>query len=204
MTLLRSVRVQRQVVRLLGELEEAVISRRWENVRDTSHDVLALEPDNVDAQAFLAAAKRALGEQDSARSSSVGASDSSADADRSDFAGEVINGRYALGRMIGEGARKKVYEAWDSLLDRDVAIAIVKIETLDSVSRQRINLEAKAMGRLGSHPHVVTVFDFGEYQPEDSTEPHPYMVTELMRRGDVAALSTMRRKEDCRWKTSCG
>ena len=187
MTLLRSVRVQRQIVRLLGELEEAVISRRWDNVRDTSHDVLALEPDNVDAQAFLAAAKRALGEQDSARSSNE-VSDSLAPVDHSDFAGEVINGRYSLGRLIGEGARKKVYEAWDSLLERDVAIAIVKIETLDSVSRQRINLEAKAMGRLGSHPHVVTVFDFGEYAPEDSTEPHPYMVTELMRRGDVAGL----------------
>ena len=187
MTLLRSVRVQRQVVRLLGELEEAVLSRQWEAVRDTSHDVLALEPDNVDAQAFLAAARRALGEDGSARSSND-VSDSSAPVDHSDFVGEVINGRYSLGRMIGEGARKKVYEAWDSLLDRDVAIAIVKIETLDSVSRQRINLEAKAMGRLGSHPHVVTVFDFGEYAPEDSTEPHPYMVTELMRRGDVAGL----------------
>ena len=187
MTLLRSVRVQRQVVRLLGELEEAIITRKWENVRDTSHDVLALEPDNVDALAFLAAAKRALGEQDSARPSSE-VLDSSASPDLSDFAGEVIHGRYTLGRLIGEGARKRVHEAWDSLLDRDVAIAIVKVETLDSVSRHRINLEVKAMGRLGSHPHVVTVFDFGEYVPEGSNEPHPYMVTELMRRGDLAGL----------------
>ena len=188
MTLLSSVRVQRQVVRLLGELEEAVISRRWEAVRDTSHDVLALEPDNVDAQAFLAAANRALGENRSGPSSNEVAPNSPAPAGLTDVSGAVINGRYTLGRLIGEGARKKVYEAWDSLLDRDVAIAIVKIETLDAVSRQRIVLEAKAMGRLGSHPHVVTVFDFGEYAPEDSTEPHPYMVTELMRRGDVAAL----------------
>ena len=188
MTLLSSVRVQRQVVRLLGELEEAVISRRWENVRDTSHDVLALEPHNVDAQAFLAAAKRALGEDGSNPSSNEARSHLSVSVDHSEVSGAVINGRYTLGRMIGEGARKKVYEARDSLLDRDVAIAIVKIETLDAVSRQRITLEAQAMGRLGSHPHVVTVFDFGEYQPEGATEPQPYMVTELMRRGDVAGL----------------
>ena len=188
MTLLSSVRVQRQVVRLLGELEEAVISRRWEAVRDTSHDVLALEPDNVDAQAFLAAAKRALGEDDSHCVSNGTGSSSSVSIDHSNVSGVVINGRYTLGRMIGEGARKRVYEAMDSLLDREVAIAIVKIEMLDGVSRQRITLEAQAMGRLGSHPHVVTVFDFGEYVPEGSTEPHPYMVTELMRGGDVACL----------------
>ena len=188
MTLLSSVRVQRQVVRLLGELEEAVISRQWENVRDTSHDVLALEPDNVDAQAFLAAARRALGEDGSQRSSNGAGDKSSAPVDHFDVSGAVINRRYTLGRMIGEGARKKVYEARDSLLDRDVAVAIVKIETLDAVSRQRITLEAQAMGRLGSHSHVVTVFDFGEYEPEGSTEPHPYMVTELMKRGDVAGL----------------
>ncbi len=30
------------------------------------------------------------------------------------------------------------------------------------------------MGRLGSHPHIVTVFDLGEH------EAQPYMVTELM------------------------
>ena len=187
MTLLRSVRVQRQVVRLLGELEDAVISRRWENVRDTSRDVLALEPDNVDAQAFLAAADRALGKKDPDRPS-TGVAGTPVPADSFDASDEVVNGRYALGRIVGEGARKKVYQAWDALLERDVAIAVVKIETLDAVSRQRINLEAKAMGRLGSHPHVVTVFDFGEYQPEGSSEPHPYMVTELMRRGDVAGL----------------
>ena len=188
MTLLSSVRVQRQVVRLLGELEEAVISRRWEAVRDTSLDVLALEPQNVDAQAFLAAAKRALREDGSHDSSTGVGSNSFMAVDHSEVSGAVVNGRYVLGRMIGEGARKKVYEARDSLLDRDVAIAIVKIETLDAVSRQRITLEAQAMGRLGSHPHVVTVFDFGEYEPEGSNEPHPYMVTELMRLGDVAGM----------------
>ncbi len=38
------------------------------------------------------------------------------------------------------------------------------------------------MGRLGSHPHVVTVFDLGE------ADGQPYMVTELMGGGDVEGL----------------
>ena len=188
MTLVSSVRVQRQVVRLLEELEEAVISRQWEAVREKCIDVLALEPNNVDAQAFLAAAQRALGEDSSNGSATGQSAHSSMSMDLSGASVTVINGRYSLGRMIGEGAKKHVYEARDALLDRDVAIAVVKIETLDAISRQRITLEAQAMGRLGSHPHIVTVFDFGEFVPKDSKEPHPYLVTELMGRGDVASL----------------
>ena len=38
------------------------------------------------------------------------------------------------------------------------------------------------MGRLGSHPHIVTVFDLGQEQDQ------PYMVTELMGGGDVEGL----------------
>ncbi len=188
MTLVSSVRVQRQVVRLLEELEEAVISRKWETVREKCNDVLALEPNNVDAQAFLAAAQRALGEDSSGGSATGQSAHSSMSMDLAGASVTVINGRYSLGRMIGEGAKKHVFEARDALLDRDVAIAVVKIETLDAISRQRITLEAQAMGRLGSHPHIVTVFDFGEFVPKDSKEPHPYLVTELMGRGDVASL----------------
>ena len=38
------------------------------------------------------------------------------------------------------------------------------------------------MGRLGSHPHIVTVFDLGQEQDQ------PYMVTELMGGGDVEGI----------------
>jgi len=48
--------------------------------------------------------------------------------------------------------------------------------------RSRITREAQAMGRLGSHPHIVTVFDLGQH------EGQPYMVTELMEGGDVEEL----------------
>ena len=75
-----------------------------------------------------------------------------------------------------------VYLANDTTLDREVAFALIKTEGLDETSRTRIQREAQAMGRLGSHPHIVTVFDLGE---EDG---QPYMVTELMGGGDVEGL----------------
>ena len=46
------------------------------------------------------------------------------------------------------------------------------------------------MGRLGSHPHIVTVFDLGEESGRGAPIPsgRPYMVTELMGGGDVEGL----------------
>ncbi len=75
-------------------------------------------------------------------------------------------------RFLGEGGKKKVYLAHDTLLDRDVAFALIKTEGLDEASRTRITREAQAVGRLGVHPHIVTVFGL------DEQDGHPYMVTE--------------------------
>ena len=75
-----------------------------------------------------------------------------------------------------------MYLAHDTLLDRDVAFALIKTDGLDDAGRQRIQREAQAMGRLGSHPHIVTVFDLGQEGDQ------PFMVTELMGGGDVEGL----------------
>ena len=56
-----SERVQRQIDRFLDEAEQAMSHTDWETVRDRSNSALALDPGNSDAQAFLAAADRALG-----------------------------------------------------------------------------------------------------------------------------------------------
>jgi hypothetical protein len=85
-------------------------------------------------------------------------------------------------KFLGEGGKKRVYLAHDTLLDRDVAFALIKTEGLDDVGRDRIAREAKAMGRLGAHPQIVSVFDLGEETDQ------PYMVTELMGGGDVEGL----------------
>ena len=76
--------------------------------------------------------------------------------------------------FLGEGGKKLVYLAHDGTLDREVAFALIKTEGLDETSRTRITREAQAMGRLGAHPHIVTVFDLGEQDGQ------PYIVTELM------------------------
>ena len=56
---------------------------------------------------------------------------SAATAQPTSFAG----GRYEVRRFLGEGGKKKVYLAHDSLLDRDVAFALIKTEGLDDASR---------------------------------------------------------------------
>jgi len=94
----------------------------------------------------------------------------------------LANGRYVLRHLLGEGSKKRVYLAHDGRLDREVAVALIKAESLDDAGRARIRYEAQAMARLGDHPHIVTVHDIGE---EDS---HPYIVTQLMAGGDVETL----------------
>ncbi len=92
------------------------------------------------------------------------------------------NGRYQVKKFLGEGGKKRVYQAHDSVLDRDVALAVIKTEGLDPTSRVRITREAQAMGRLGDHPHVLSIHDLGD---EDG---QPYMVLPLMPGGGVETL----------------
>jgi tetratricopeptide (TPR) repeat protein len=169
-------RLKRQIERLLDEAEQAVSQLNWEIVRARAEAVLAFEPNNGDALAFLAAAERALGAGAVPLAEvSVPSASSAPSAQPTSFA----NGRYEVKRFLGEGGKKKVYLAHDTLLDRDVAFALIKTEGLDDVARLRITREAQAMGRLGSHPHIVTVFDLGQEQSQ------PFMVTELMGGGDM-------------------
>jgi len=91
-------------------------------------------------------------------------------------------GRYQVKQFLGEGGKKKVYLAHDNTLDRDVAFALIKTEKLDDETRTRIQREAQAMGRLGDHPNIVTVYDFGDH------EGQPYIVLPVMSGGDVEEL----------------
>src|SRR6266516_1513375 len=82
-------------------------------------------------------------------------------------------GRYEVKGFLGEGGRKRVYLAHDEKLDRDVAVAMIKTEGLDEAGLSRVKREAQAMGRLGDHPNIVTVFDIGDdgVQPSVSRLP---------------------------------
>ena len=101
-------------------------------------------------------------------------------------------GRYRVRQAIGEGGKKRVYLAHDAVLDRDVALAVIKTEGLDDESRSRVTREAQAMGRLGDHPHILQIHDLGEENPSAGSgqAPQPYMVLPLMSGGDVETLIT--------------
>lgn len=92
------------------------------------------------------------------------------------------DGRYQVKKLLGEGGKKKVYLAHDTLLDRDIAFALIKTEKLDDRSRKRITREAQTMGRLGDHPNIGTVFDIGDHRGQ------PYIVQPLISGGDVEEL----------------
>ena len=75
-------------------------------------------------------------------------------------------GKYEIKRTLGRGAMGTVYEGWDPIIARRVAIKTVKLpdntddpETEDALARFR--REAQAAGRL-THPNIVGVFDYGE------------------------------------------
>ena len=173
-------RLKRRIEQLLDEAEDAISRHDWNIVYDRAQSVLAIAPDHDNGQALLAVAERGLVSLGQALPSmdKPAQASSTPETQPSSFA----NGRYEVQRFLGEGGKKRVYLAQDTLLDREVAFALIKTEGLDEVSRTRITREAQAMGRLGSHPHIVTVFDLGEH------EGQPYMVTELMGGGGVEGL----------------
>jgi serine/threonine protein kinase len=93
------------------------------------------------------------------------------------------NDRYQVSKFLGEGGKKRVYRAHDTLLDREVAFAVIKTVGFEQTSKERISREAQAMGRLGVHPNIVAVLDLGQ-----EGDGSPYMVTELMGGGDIEGV----------------
>jgi len=82
-------------------------------------------------------------------------------------------GRYQILELIGEGGMATVYKAYDTHLEREVAIKVIRRDAfppnqLDLILK-RFEREAKSLGRL-SHPNIVGVIDYGEH------EGSPYLV----------------------------
>ena len=57
------------------------------------------------------------------------------------------SGRYQVQRFLGEGGKKRVYLAHDTKLDSDVAVAVIKTDTLSPDELAAISREAQSMGR---------------------------------------------------------
>ncbi len=72
--------------------------------------------------------------------------------------GTTLNGRFRLEKELGRGGMGAVYRARDTILERSVAIKVLKDLSGEEVGR-KIRLEAQILARL-VHEHVVRLYDF--------------------------------------------
>jgi eukaryotic-like serine/threonine-protein kinase len=88
--------------------------------------------------------------------------------------GTQLGGRYRLDAQVGAGGMSTVYRAFDTILERRVAIKLMHRDiAADTDQLERFRREARAVAQL-SHPHIVGVIDAGE---EDG---RPYIVFEYV------------------------
>lgn len=88
--------------------------------------------------------------------------------------GDVLDDRYEIESVLGEGGMAVVYHAKDIITDKDVAIKIIREETMKNpLNLTRFEREARAAASL-KHQNIVQVSNLGTF------EGRPYMVTELV------------------------
>ena len=76
--------------------------------------------------------------------------------------GQKINDRYEIIKTIGEGGMANVYLAEDTILERKVAIKVLRGDlSNDEKFIRRFKREALSVSNL-SHPNIVEVYDVGE------------------------------------------
>ena len=89
-----------------------------------------------------------------------------------DFSGFEID-RYHIIEKLGQGGMAVVYKAFDTKLERYVAIKIVRTDIYGPSSRERVNQrferEAKTLSKL-EHPNIIAIIDYGYW------EESPYLV----------------------------
>jgi eukaryotic-like serine/threonine-protein kinase len=89
--------------------------------------------------------------------------------------GDIIDGKYRIVRLIGEGGMGAVYEGENTRIHRRVAIKVLHAGVASQAEAvQRFEREAQAAGRIGSE-HIVEVLDLGALPNDDR-----YLVMEFM------------------------
>ncbi|WP_030259275.1 protein kinase domain-containing protein [Streptomyces violens] len=87
----------------------------------------------------------------------------------------VGRGRYQLRDLLGTGGMAAVHLAYDSVLDREVAIKTLHTELgREQAFRERFRREAQAVAKL-SHTNIVSVYDSGEDELDGGTTPYIVM-----------------------------
>ena len=153
-----SERIQRRVDQILDRAEAACDAGDWTLAAELCRQVVTLDGENVDALPLLALAERGL----SGAVDSVPPASMPAPPVPPPLPASFASGRYEVLGLLGEGGKKVVYRAHDSQLDRDIAFALIKTYGLNNDERERVTREARTLGRLSSHPNIVTVFEIGD------------------------------------------
>ncbi|WP_322973876.1 Stk1 family PASTA domain-containing Ser/Thr kinase [Lacticaseibacillus nasuensis] len=93
--------------------------------------------------------------------------------------GVVLDERYKLIRTLGEGGMANVYLARDLILDRDVAVKVLRLDLQDDPDTlRRFQREAHATSEL-VHPNIVAIYDVGEASGQQ------YLVMEYVQGTDL-------------------
>lgn len=96
--------------------------------------------------------------------------------------------RYHFDRWIAAGGMGEVWQATDTLLDREVAVKVLRREyAQDPVLRARFAAEARHAGSL-QHRNVASVLDYGEITTAAHTPPLPFLVMELVEGQPLSSL----------------
>ena len=94
-------------------------------------------------------------------------------------------GRYHIVEQLGQGGMAVVYKAFDTRLERDVAIKVIRTEMILPAQLQqmlkRFEREARALAKM-EHRSIVKIFDYGEFQDA------PYVVMEYLPGGTLKEL----------------
>ncbi|MFD0316193.1 protein kinase domain-containing protein [Streptomyces flavalbus] len=100
----------------------------------------------------------------------------SQDGAHNQYAGRAIaGGRYQLRDLLGQGGMASVHLAYDSVLDRQVAIKTLHTELgREQAFRERFRREAQAVAKL-THTNIVSVFDTGEDDVDGVMTPYIVM-----------------------------
>ena len=98
------------------------------------------------------------------------------------MAENLFAGRYRILGTLGRGGFAVVYRAFDTVLQRPVAVKVLRDDRLrDPELRRQLEAEARLLANL-SHPNLVTVYDFG-WENEQ-----PYFVMEYVDGWDLKTL----------------
>ncbi|MDR2748576.1 MAG: Stk1 family PASTA domain-containing Ser/Thr kinase, partial [Bifidobacteriaceae bacterium] len=110
----------------------------------------------------------------------------------------ILGNRYELREMVGHGGMAEVHKAFDSRLQRVVAVKILRPAlTQDNIFYSRFKREAEAAASL-NHPNIVAVYDTGEeiVQEGENAVKYPYIVMEYVEGDDLKTVLAARGKLD--------